>query len=176
MRRKPQTIHRTPTESMSCNHTLSKHKNPQMRHKGPPVPSPQSPAPPQLTAAPPPSASSRDSPSLSPPSQSTPPTPSSSFTAFAACKLKPSIAIARILSSCCASRIISTRSPSPCATCSSKVEPYPLTAWKRQFKRIRGDLDDALAREETLSPATSGQRRYLALSVTQFWDALDRIF
>src|ERR1700722_14945579 len=54
--------------------------------------------------------------------------------------------------------------------------PYALTAWKPQFKRIRGDLDDALAREETLSPATSGQRRYLAISVTQFWDALDRIF
>src|SRR5579871_2381579 len=57
-----------------------------------------------------------------------------------------------------------------------QTEPYPLTAWKPQFKRIRGDLDDALAREEALSPATSGQRRYLALSVNQFWDALDRIF
>ena len=55
-------------------------------------------------------------------------------------------------------------------------EPYPLTAWQPQFKRIRGDLDDALAREEKVSPATADQRRYLALSVTQFWDALDRIF
>jgi hypothetical protein len=27
-------------------------------------------------------------------------------------------------------------------------EPYPLTAWQPQFKRIRGDLDDALSREE----------------------------
>ena len=27
-------------------------------------------------------------------------------------------------------------------------EPYPLTAWQTQFKRIRVDLDDALAREE----------------------------
>jgi hypothetical protein len=33
MRRKPQTIRRTSTESTSYNHTLSKHKNPQMRHK-----------------------------------------------------------------------------------------------------------------------------------------------
>ena len=55
-------------------------------------------------------------------------------------------------------------------------EPYPLTAWQPQFKRIRGDLDDALAREEKISPATADQRRYLAVSVTQFWDALDRIF
>jgi signal transduction histidine kinase len=57
-----------------------------------------------------------------------------------------------------------------------QAEPYPLTAWQPQFKRIRGDLDDALQREEKLSPATADQRRYLALSVTQFWDALDRIF
>src|ERR1039458_9525986 len=55
-------------------------------------------------------------------------------------------------------------------------EPYPLTAWQPQFKRIRGDLDDALAREEKVSPATADQRRYLAISVTQVWDALDRIF
>jgi len=55
-------------------------------------------------------------------------------------------------------------------------EPYPLTAWQPQFRRIRGDLDDALAREEKISPATRDQRRYLAVSVTQFWDALDRIF
>ena len=30
-------------------------------------------------------------------------------------------------------------------------EPYPLTAWQPQIRRIRADLDDALAREETLS-------------------------
>src|ERR1035438_93009 len=55
-------------------------------------------------------------------------------------------------------------------------EPYPLTAWQPQFKRIRADLDDALGREEKLSPSTAGQRRYLLTSVAQFWDALDRIF
>src|SRR5580693_5279941 len=27
-------------------------------------------------------------------------------------------------------------------------EPYPLTAWKPQLRRIRVDLDDALSREE----------------------------
>jgi signal transduction histidine kinase len=57
-------------------------------------------------------------------------------------------------------------------------EPYPLTAWQPQFLRIRGDLEDALSREEKFSLAdrTPGQRRYLAESFRQFWDALDRIF
>ncbi len=57
-----------------------------------------------------------------------------------------------------------------------RSEPYPVTAWQPQFKRIRVDLDDALSREERLSPAASDQRRYLTNSVAQFWDALDRIF
>lgn len=57
-------------------------------------------------------------------------------------------------------------------------EPYPLTAWQPQFLRIRGDLEDALSREEQFSLAdrTPGQRRYLAESFRQFWDALDRVF
>src|ERR1051326_2215059 len=57
-------------------------------------------------------------------------------------------------------------------------EPYPLTAWRGQFTRIRRDLEDAISREEVSSPAnrTSDQRRYLSNSIAQFWDALDRIF
>ena len=57
-------------------------------------------------------------------------------------------------------------------------EPYPLAAWQGQFRRLRLDLDDALAREAKVAPAnrTADQSRYLAQSVTQFWDALDRIF
>ncbi len=57
-------------------------------------------------------------------------------------------------------------------------EPYPLTAWQGQFRRIRNDLDDALAREAQNSPAdsTSGQRSYIAASLDQFWDALERVF
>lgn len=57
-------------------------------------------------------------------------------------------------------------------------EPYPLTAWVAQFDRIRGDLADALKREEEVAVArrTPEQRRYLASSVDQFWDAADRIF
>jgi signal transduction histidine kinase len=57
-------------------------------------------------------------------------------------------------------------------------EPYPLTAWQGQFKRIRVDLEDAVAREEKFSPGyrTADQRQYLSSSMAQFWDALDRIF
>ena len=57
-------------------------------------------------------------------------------------------------------------------------EPYPLTAWQAQFKRMRVDLEDAVAREARFAPAggSTGQRQYLAASTAQFWDALDRIF
>lgn len=57
-------------------------------------------------------------------------------------------------------------------------EPYPLTAWRSQFRRIRTDLEDAMAQEERSSPLerSSDQRRYLSDSVAQFWDALDRLF
>ncbi len=57
-------------------------------------------------------------------------------------------------------------------------ERYPLTAWRSQFQRIRVDLEDALAREAALAPAsrTPDQARYLASSMTQFWNALDRVF
>ncbi len=57
-------------------------------------------------------------------------------------------------------------------------EPYPLTAWEGQFRRIRADLEDALARE-TQNPSadsSAGQRKYLGESLAQFWDALDRTF
>jgi signal transduction histidine kinase len=55
---------------------------------------------------------------------------------------------------------------------------YPLSAWEPQFRRIRGDLEDALGREEQSSPAdrSPSQRRYLAESFRQFWNACDRIF
>ncbi len=57
-------------------------------------------------------------------------------------------------------------------------EPYPLTAWRPQVKRMREDLEDALDREETFSPGgrTEDQRRYLASSFRQLWDAVDRTF
>lgn len=56
--------------------------------------------------------------------------------------------------------------------------PYPLSAWSTQFDRIRQDLDEALTREAGLSAARRPpeQGRYLTTSVTQFWQAADRIF
>jgi signal transduction histidine kinase len=55
---------------------------------------------------------------------------------------------------------------------------YPLTAWRSQFQRIRTDLADAIAREAEVAPVTRTpeQVRYLASSMGQFWDALDRMF
>jgi signal transduction histidine kinase len=55
---------------------------------------------------------------------------------------------------------------------------YPLTAWTAQFARVRQDLEDALRREEAVAVArrTPEQRLYLTSSVTQFWDAVDRMF
>jgi len=57
-------------------------------------------------------------------------------------------------------------------------EPYPLTAWRAQFERMRGDLDVALRTEEQLAPGnrTQDQRKYLNQSVTQFWDTVNRMF
>jgi len=57
-------------------------------------------------------------------------------------------------------------------------QPYPLTAWSAQFERIRGDLADALGRQEqvAVSRRTEDQRRYLDSSFAQFWDAVDRTF
>lgn len=57
-------------------------------------------------------------------------------------------------------------------------EPYPLTAWSAQFQRIRTDLDDAMRLESALAPAgrTREQSASLGSSLTQFWDAVDRVF
>lgn len=56
--------------------------------------------------------------------------------------------------------------------------PYSLYAWSAQFDRIRNDLSVALQQEETLAEAarTNDQRRYLSQSLSQFWDASDRMF
>jgi len=62
-------------------------------------------------------------------------------------------------------------------------EPYPLTAWQGPFKRIRTDLADALEQEARYSPvgaasspANVDQRRQISSNVSQFWDALERVF
>jgi len=55
---------------------------------------------------------------------------------------------------------------------------YPLTAWKPQFDRMRGDLEDAFEREQQFAPQgrTQDQQQYLQSSLAQFWDAVDRTF
>ena len=58
------------------------------------------------------------------------------------------------------------------------TERYPLTAWTAQFERMRQDLDAALKLEEGLAVAsrTPDQRKFLTQSVSQFWDAVSRMF
>ena len=58
------------------------------------------------------------------------------------------------------------------------TEPYPLTAWSAQFDRIHQDLDAGLKLEEGLAVVnrTPEQRQYLAQSLSQFWDAVKRMF
>jgi len=57
-------------------------------------------------------------------------------------------------------------------------EPYPLTAWTGQFDRIHEDLDAALKLEENFAGInrTADQRQYLSQSLSQFWDAMNRMF
>jgi signal transduction histidine kinase len=58
------------------------------------------------------------------------------------------------------------------------TEPYPLTAWSAQFDRIHQDLDAGLKLEESLAVVnrTPEQRQYLSQSLSQFWDAVNRMF
>jgi signal transduction histidine kinase len=57
-------------------------------------------------------------------------------------------------------------------------EPYPLIAWSAQFDRVRGDLGSALQLEEQYAEVhrTPEQRTYLSQQLSQFWDAVDRMF
>jgi signal transduction histidine kinase len=58
------------------------------------------------------------------------------------------------------------------------TEPYPLTAWSAQFERIHEDLDTGLKLEASLAGAsrTPEQQLFLSQSVSQFWDAVNRMF
>jgi len=57
-------------------------------------------------------------------------------------------------------------------------ERYPLTAWNAQLERVRADLSDALRQEEQVAVTRQSpeQRQFLADSLKQFWDAVDRMF
>ncbi len=58
------------------------------------------------------------------------------------------------------------------------AEPYPLTAYEPQFERVREDLKDAVKLEEAVAVVnrTPEQREYLSNSMTEFWNAVDRMF
>lgn len=56
-------------------------------------------------------------------------------------------------------------------------EPYPLEAWRDQFRRIRVDLEDALKVEARLAPGLKlGQQQYISSSLAQFWTSVDQLF
>lgn len=54
-------------------------------------------------------------------------------------------------------------------------QPYPLSAWRAQFDRIRRDLDDALA-PGSGAPDISPEREHLLVSLEEFWAAASRTF
>ena len=57
-------------------------------------------------------------------------------------------------------------------------EPYGLQAYKQQFHRLRGDLEDALRLEKELAPGVRSADRQanLAKSLTVFWNSVDQMF
>jgi signal transduction histidine kinase len=59
-----------------------------------------------------------------------------------------------------------------------RTEPYPLVAWKQTFDRLRADLAQAIALEQTLAPAErpSAQQERLLASVSRLWSVVDQMF
>ena len=59
-----------------------------------------------------------------------------------------------------------------------RVEPYPLVSWHQIFDRLRVDLSQAIALEETLAPAARpvAQQERLVAAVNRFWSLVDAMF
>jgi signal transduction histidine kinase len=59
-----------------------------------------------------------------------------------------------------------------------RTEPYPLVAWRQTFDRLRADLGQALALEQTLAPAErpAAQQDRLQASVARLWSLVDQLF
>jgi len=55
-------------------------------------------------------------------------------------------------------------------------KPRPLTAWSSQLARMRSDMDAGLKLEEEVAGRSPEERRFLAESMGQFWDDVDRMF
>jgi signal transduction histidine kinase len=58
------------------------------------------------------------------------------------------------------------------------AEPYPLGAYRPQFERLKGDLEDALEQEARLMPATrtAAQRQLLEGAFQRFWKEVDGLW
>jgi signal transduction histidine kinase len=58
------------------------------------------------------------------------------------------------------------------------VEPYPLQGWRPAFDRLRRDLAEATAAEQSLAPAArqEAQQARLLRSIDIFWTDVDRMF
>lgn len=58
------------------------------------------------------------------------------------------------------------------------VEPYPLQGWQPAFDRIRRDLQEATALEQTLAPAARqpAQQARLRHAIDAYWTDVDRMF
>lgn len=59
-----------------------------------------------------------------------------------------------------------------------RVEPYPVVYWRQTFDRLRADLDEAIALENTFAPAErpEAQQRRLRESVDRLWTSLGHVF
>jgi signal transduction histidine kinase len=59
-----------------------------------------------------------------------------------------------------------------------RSEPYPLVAWRQTFDRLRADLGQALALEQTLAPAErpAAQQDRLLASASRLWSLVDQMF
>jgi signal transduction histidine kinase len=59
-----------------------------------------------------------------------------------------------------------------------RVEPYPLVSWHQIFDRLRVDLSQAIALEQTLAPAARpvAQQDQLIAAVNRFWSLVDEMF
>lgn len=60
----------------------------------------------------------------------------------------------------------------------SGTEPYPMTAWRNTFDRIRDDLAQAVMLERSLAPASRlpAQQEQLLTALDRFWASADQVF
>ena len=59
-----------------------------------------------------------------------------------------------------------------------RIEPYPVVYWRQTFDRLKADLEEAIALEQTLAPAErpEAQHRRLREAVDRLWTSLGEVF